>query len=71
MNARRTEDYAHTAEQVNGYIEQALVLLDEHELTPNERAEPLPVVVNQLGTKQVFYEQAMPIDLSALKNARH
>ena len=68
---RKTEDRHHSAEQVNGYIEQALVLLDEHELTPQERASVLPVVVTLLSAKQVFYEQAMPLpNLDALKARR-
>ena len=68
---RKTEDRHHTPEQVHGYIEQALVLLDEHELTPDERARLLPVTVTLLSAKQVLYEQAMPLpDLNALK-ARH
>jgi hypothetical protein len=58
---RRTEDIHHSPEQVHGYIEQALVLLATHELTPEERANLLPVVVQLLSAKQIFYEQAMPI----------
>jgi hypothetical protein len=71
MNARKTEDHHHTADQVHHYIEQALVLLDEHELTPNERAYLLPVAVTLLSAKQVFYEQVAPMGLALPGNARH
>src|SRR5438552_16766169 len=67
---RKTEDRHHSAEQVNGYIEQALVLLDEHELTPQERASVLPVVVTLLSAKQVGFEQAMPLPNPAALKAR-
>ena len=71
MNARKTEDHHHTPEQVNGYIEQALVLLEAHELTADERANLLPVVVTQLASKQIFYEQVAPMGLALPGNARH
>ena len=71
MNARRTEDYFHTPEQVHGYIEQALVLLDAHELTLDERARLLPQVVNLLSGKNITYEQIAPTGMLLPQNARH
>jgi hypothetical protein len=70
VNARKTEDHHHSPEQVNGYIAQALVLLDEHELTADERANLLPHVVNLLAIKQIFYEQVVPT-MALPGNARH
>ncbi len=71
MNARRTEDYFHSPEQVNGYIEQAVVLLDAHELTADERARLLPQVVNLLSGKNITYEQVVPAGMVIPGNARH
>ena len=51
MAVRKHEDYFHSPEQVNGYIEEALVLLNAHELTPDERAHLLPQLVNLLSGK--------------------
>jgi hypothetical protein len=69
---RRTEDRHHTPEHVNGYIEQALVLLDAHELSQMERAWLLPTIVTLLSAKQIFYEQigALP-NLAIPGNADH
>ena len=71
MNARKTEDYFHSPEQVNGYIEQALVLLKAHELTPDERAHLLPQIVNLLSGKNITYEQVVPAGMLLPGNARH
>ncbi len=71
MSARRTEDYFHSPEQVNGYIEQAIVLLDEHELTTDERARLLPQLVNLLSGKNITYEQVVPAGMLLPQNARH
>ena len=38
-----------TPEQAHDHITQALVLLDAHELTAEERANLLPVIVNLLA----------------------
>jgi len=71
VSARRTEDYFHSPEQVNGYIEQAIVLLDEHELTTDERARLLPQLVNLLSGKNITYEQVVPAGMLLPQNARH
>jgi hypothetical protein len=71
VNTRKTEDYFHSPEQVNGYIEQALVLLDEHSLTADERARLLPVVVDKLSNKNITYEQVVPAGMLLPQNARH
>ena len=42
-----------TPEQAHDHIAQALVLLDAHELTPDERARLLPVLVELLASKPV------------------
>lgn len=60
---RRTEDYHHNAEQVAGYLDAALTLLDERELSEAERCAVLPVLISTLAAKQIFYEQAAPVML--------
>lgn len=69
---RRSEDFHHSPEQVSHAIAQAIVLLDEHELTELERAHALPTLLTLLSSKQVFYEQmgALP-NLALPGNARH
>jgi hypothetical protein len=71
VNARKTEDYFHSPEQVHGYITQALVLLDAHELTPDERARLLPVVVDKLSNKNITYEQVVPAGMVLPQNRGH
>ena len=71
MNARKTEDYFHSPEQVNGYIAQALVLLDAHDLTADERAHLLPQVVNLLSGKNITYEQVVPAGMVLPQNRGH
>jgi hypothetical protein len=61
-----------TPEQANGHIEQALVLLDMHELTPDERARLLPVLVELLALKPVGIAPDGPqIALPDLMGGRH
>jgi hypothetical protein len=70
---RKTEDHHHTAEQVDGYLVEALMMSERHMLTEDVRAAILPTLVSLLSSKQVFYEQAAPvgaIDLNQLR-ARH
>jgi hypothetical protein len=71
VNVRRSEDHFHTPEQVNGYIEQAIVLLDEHALEPGERARLFPHVFDALAAKNVTYEQVAPAGMLLPQNARH
>lgn len=54
---QRREIPNHTPEQVNDHIAQAIVLLDEHDLTELERAHLLPHVFVMLGGKQIIMEQ--------------
>lgn len=61
MNARRTEDQHHSAEQVSEYLAGACSIADAHELTPNERAALLPVLVQLLSAKQIFYDPVAPV----------
>jgi hypothetical protein len=69
---RRTEVHNYTPEQVNDHIEQAIVLLDAHELTADERAQLLPHVFVMLGGKQIVMEQIGPMSGLALPpNAGH
>jgi len=68
---RRTEDIHHTPENVHGYVEQALVILDDFTLTPDERAHLPPQVVALLSSKQIFYEQVAPAGMLLPQNARH
>lgn len=64
MVTRKAEDHHHTGEQIRGYLEDALLICDEHELTPADRAAVLPSLLTLLSSKQVFYEQmAAPIVL--------
>ncbi len=58
--------------QVNGYIEQALVLLDAHELTTDERARLLPTVVELLAEKPIGMQPDVPLPrLAVPTGARH
>ena len=61
-----------TPEQAHDHIAQALVLLDAHELTADERANLLPVIVNLLATKPVGIAPDGPsISLPDLMKGRH
>jgi hypothetical protein len=61
-----------TPEQAHDHIAQALVLLDEHELTADERANLLPVIVGLLALKPVgIVPDAPPIALPHLAGGRH
>jgi hypothetical protein len=55
---RRTEDQHNSPEQVRDYAQAALHIADGLNLTPEDRAVLLPVIMGQLASKQVFYEQA-------------
>lgn len=70
---RKTDDHHNTAEQVTGYLRDALAIAAGEELTPGERETVLPVLVNLLASKQVFYEQVAMgggLDLTKLRG-RH
>lgn len=69
---RRTENYHHTTEQVGDYLDRALAILAERELSEAERARVLPALVTLLSSKQLFYEQPAPVmlDPRPLGNAR-
>ncbi len=60
-----------TPEQAHDHITQALVLLDAHELTADERARLLPVIVELLASKPVGIAPDSPIALPPGLNARH
>ncbi len=61
-----------TPEQAHDHIAQALVLLDAHELTADERAALLPVLVGLLASKPVGMQPDAPaIALPDLRAARH
>ena len=49
-----------TPEQAHDHIAQALVLLDAHELTADERARLLPVLVELLASKPVGMQADAP-----------
>jgi hypothetical protein len=70
---RKTEDHHHTAEQVDGYLVEALMMSERHMLTEDVRAAILPTLVSLLASKQVFYEQVAPVQGLDLRNltARH
>ena len=57
---QRQEIPNHTPEQVHGHIAQALVLLDDFELTADERAHLLPHVVTILSGKQIVQMEFAP-----------
>jgi hypothetical protein len=71
MPQKLAEDHHHSPQQVNGYIEQAIVLLDAHTLTPDERAQLLPQIVNLLAAKQIIYGEFAPSGIALPQNARH
>lgn len=54
---RRTEDQHNSPEQVRDYAQAAVHIADGLKLTPEDRACLLPVIMGQLASKQVFYEQ--------------
>jgi hypothetical protein len=67
---RKTHDHHHTPEEVEGFMLTALDIADRHGLDAEDRAAVLPVLVQLLSSKQVFYEQAAPLgplDLNALR----
>ena len=47
----------HTPEQVHDYLAQALVIADDFDLTPAERAALLPTLVDRLAEAQIMYER--------------
>lgn len=71
MNIRRVETMHYTPEQVNDHIAQAIVLLDEQELTAGEREQLLPHVVNLLAAKSITVEQLQAIPDLSRGDARH
>jgi len=71
VNVRRTEDYHHTPAQVNGYIEQAIVLVNATGLGEGARERLLPHIVNLLSGKNITYEQVVPAGMDLPQNARH
>ena len=68
---RKHEERHHTAEEVNYYIEQALILLDEHTLTPEERASVLPTIVTLISGKHVTFEQVVPAGMVLPQGVAH
>jgi len=54
---RRTEDYHNTSDQVLDAAKKAVEVADAADLTDEDRAVLLPVIMAQLSSKQVFYEQ--------------
>lgn len=68
----KREDFHHTPEQVGQALRQALKLADTADLIDADRAALLPVMLTQLLSKQIFYEQVGPMPGLALPpNARH
>lgn len=55
-----------TPEQLKGHIDEALELLAAHELTPDERARLLPVLVDQLSEKPLQLPDAPPLPAAIL-----
>ena len=49
----------HSPEDVGGYVDQAMQLLDVRQLTEPERAQLLPAVVNLLAQSHVEMEQVV------------
>lgn len=57
------EHFFHAREDVRGYVENALAIVDELELRGEDRSALLPKVVELLAQKQVMFEQMGPITM--------
>ena len=62
----RQEDSHHSREQIDGYVRDALDVLEPHELTERERAALLPQLVALFAAKQIFYQQPTPMQLPTM-----
>lgn len=54
---RRTEDHHNSSEQIEGYVREALQIAETCGLEGTDREVLLPVILGQVASKQVFYEQ--------------
>ncbi len=63
---RRTEDFHHTPEQIEGYLAEARRIMAEAGLEIEAYPQVLAQILALVSSKQVFYEQAAPALLGNL-----
>lgn len=56
----REELYHHTDAQLSDYVRRAVVVVNELELDPADRAAVLPVLVQLASAKTINFEQIAP-----------
>jgi len=70
---RRTEEPHNTLEQVEGYVRDALALVERLEVPEDLREVAFGKCCDLIASKQLFYEQpqAMPLPPLDLSKIRH
>jgi len=58
---RKVEYEHHSPEQVRGYLDEAVRILEERELRPELEVAALPQLVALLSSKTVQFEQVAPM----------